>query len=152
MLWNIVPWETHSESCIYLLLSPEISGRMYKYNPHKNYSHANSQLQIPKVCKACAKQHFTICTVHLGDGPYSGYSTWGSLLHRVSLLFFFFLFTILWVLLLQLMYLVVKARNSNSRFPSGRGSSIFLAEFEVLWDRPSFEKQTFPWSRLILFQ
>lgn len=85
MLCDIVLQETYSISCIYLLLSPEISGRMY--NTHKNHNHASRQSQTPRVCRARAKQHFIICMALLSC-TYSVRPTWGSLLHRVSLFFF----------------------------------------------------------------
>ena len=34
----ILLWETYSESCVYFVLSPEVSGRTYKYNPQNELS------------------------------------------------------------------------------------------------------------------
>lgn len=87
----ILLWETYSESCIYFLLSPEISGRTYKYNPQN--THISSQLQKPGVCRAwlnstLSSVWFTLEMVHEVDAQLRG---GGSHLSRVFHLFISFL-------------------------------------------------------------
>lgn len=73
----ILLWETYSESCVYFVLSPEVSGRTYKYNPQKTHSHTSSQLQKPGVCRAwlnstLSSVWFTLETVHAADAQLEG--------------------------------------------------------------------------------
>lgn len=108
----ILLWETYSESCIYFLLSPEISGRTYKYSPQN--THISSQLQKPGVCRAwlnsaLSSVWFTLEMVHEVDAQLRGGgvpSQQGvSPVHKLSpslpLKFYF----------LQLVLLIVKTRN-----------------------------------------
>lgn len=107
----ILLWETYSESCVYFVLSPEVSGRTYKYNPQKTHSHTSSQLQKPGVCRAwlnstLSSVWFTLETVHAADASWRVPSQQGvSPVHKLSpslpLKSYF----------LQLVLLIVKTRN-----------------------------------------
>lgn len=57
----ILLWETYSESCVYFVLSPEVSGRTYKYNPQKTHSHTSSQLQKPGCAELGSIAHYHLC-------------------------------------------------------------------------------------------
>ena len=85
----ILLWETYSESCVYFLLSPEIPGRTYKYNPQKTHSHTSSQLQTPGVCRAwlnstLSSMWFTLEMVHAVDAQLEGPISAGCFSHSYA--------------------------------------------------------------------
>lgn len=85
----ILLWETYSESCVYFLLSPEIPGRTYKYNPQKTHSHTSSHLHTPGVCRSwlnstLSSMWFSLEMVHAVDAQLKGPISAGCFSHSYA--------------------------------------------------------------------